>query len=219
MENYCSECGAKLENGLCPSCKNINKKKKKFPVWGIVLIIIGSILFGMLMLMGIIFFFVKTISLIENTRINLDWNSYNYGTVNSTINGSNMDITLDEFETREYLVKDNGEYIYPIEGSEFIVFSVEFKNTSNNPLAIYYNNFVGYSQDKIVNPLIITDKIEEYDVMDDVILNYIEYEGEVIFEVDKNWDMFYLTYYDYLQSEFTFTVINKEKEDNLIPSL
>ena len=91
--------------------------------------------------------------------------------------------------------------------------------TSNNPLAIYYNNFVGYSQDKIVNPLIITDKIEEYDVMDDVILNYIEYEGEVIFEVDKNWDMFYLTYYDYLQSEFTFTVINKEKEDNLIPSL
>ncbi len=219
MNNYCSECGAKLENGLCPSCKNIIKDNGKFPVWGIILIIIGSILFGLLMLMGIIFFFVKTISLIENTRIDLNWNSYNYGTVNSTINGSNMDITLDEFETREYLVKDNGEYIYPIEGSEFIVFSVEFKNTSNNPLAIYYNNFVGYSQDKIVNPLIITDKIEEYDVMDDVILNYIEYEGEVIFEVDKNWDMFYLTYYDYLQSEFTFTVINKEKEDNLIPSL
>ena len=209
----------KLENGLCPSCKNIIKDNGKFPVWGIILIIIGSILFGLLMLMGIIFFFVKTISLIENTRIDLNWNSYNFGTVNSTINGSNMDITLDEFETREYLVKDNGEYIYPIEGSEFIVFSVEFKNTSNNPLAIYYNNFVGYSQDKIVNPLIITDKIEEYDVMDDVILNYIEYEGEVIFEVDKNWDMFYLTYYDYLQSEFTFTVINKEKEDNLIPSL
>ena len=219
MNNYCSECGAKLENGLCPSCKNIIKDNGKFPVWGIILIIIGSILFGLLMLMGIIFFFVKTISLIENTRIDLNWNSYNFGTVNSTINGSNMDITLDEFETREYLVKDNGEYIYPIEGSEFIVFSVEFKNTSNNPLAIYYNNFVGYSQDKIVNPLIITDKIEEYDVMDDVILNYIEYEGEVIFEVDKNWDMFYLTYYDYLQSEFTFTVINKEKEDNLIPSL
>ena len=219
MNNYCSECGAKLENGLCPSCKNIIKNNGKFPVWGIILIIIGSILFGLLMLMGIIFFFVKTISLIENTRIDLNWNSYNYGTVNSTINGSNMDITLDEFETREYLVKDNGEYIYPIEGSEFIVFSVEFKNTSNNPLAIYYNNFVGYSQDKIVNPLIITDKIEEYDVMDDVILNYIEYEGEVIFEVDKNWDMFYLTYYDYIQSEFTFTVINKEKEDNLIPSL
>ena len=219
MENYCSECGSKLENGLCPNCKNINKKKKKFPVWGIVLIIIGSILFGLLMLMGIIFFFVKTISLIENTRIDLNWDSYNYGTVNSTINGSNMDITLDEFETREYLVKDNGEYIYPIEGSEFIVFSVEFKNTSNNPLAIYYNNFVGYSQDKIVNPLIITDKIEEYDVMDDVILNYIEYEGEVIFEVDKNWDMFYLTYYDYLQSGFTFIATNKEKEDNLIPSL
>lgn len=219
MNNYCSECGAKLENGLCPSCKNIIKDNGKFPVWGIILIIIGSILFGLLMLMGIIFFFVKTISLIENTRIDLNWNSYNYGTVNSTINGSNMDITLDEFETREYLVKDNGEYIYPIEGSEFIVFSVEFKNTSNNSLAIYYNNFVGYSQDKIVNPLIITDKIEEYDVMDDIILNYIEYEGEVIFEVDKNWDMFYLTYYDYLQSEFTFTVINKEKEDNLIPSL
>ena len=219
MNNYCSECGAKLENGLCPSCKNIIKDNGKFPVWGIILIIIGSILFGLLMLMGIIFFFVKTISLIENTRIDLNWNSYNYGTVNSTINGSNMDITLDEFETREYLVKDNGEYIYPIEGSEFIVFSVEFKNISNNPLAIYYNNFVGYSQDKIVNPLIITDKIEEYDVMDDIILNYIEYEGEVIFEVDKNWDMFYLTYYDYLQSEFTFTVINKEKEDNLIPSL
>ena len=219
MNNYCSECGAKLENGLCPSCKNIIKDNGKFPVWGIILIIIGSILFGLLMLMGIIFFFVKTISLIENTRIDLNWNSYNYGTVNSTINGSNMDITLDEFETREYLVKDNGEYIYPSDGKEFIIFSVEFKNTSNNPLAIYYNNFVGYSQDKIVNPLIITDKIEEYDVMDDVILNYIEYEGEVIFEVDKNWDMFYLTYYDYLQSEFTFTVINKEKEDNLIPSL
>lgn len=219
MNNYCSECGAKLENGLCPSCKNIIKDNGKFPVWGIILIIIGSILFGLLMLMGIIFFFVKTISLIENTRIDLNWNSYNYGTVNSTINGSNMDITLDEFETREYLVKDNGEYIYPIEGSEFIVFSVEFKNTSNNPLAIYYNNFVGYSQDKIVNPLIITDKIEEYDVMDDVILNYIEYEGEVIFEVDKNWDMFFLTYYDYLQSGFTFIATNKEKEDNLIPSL
>ena len=116
MNNYCSECGAKLENGLCPSCKNIIKDNGKFPVWGIILIIIGGILFGLLMLMGIIFFFVKTISLIENTRIDLNWNSYNYGTVNSTINGSNMDITLDDFETREYLVKDNGDYIYPSDG-------------------------------------------------------------------------------------------------------
>ena len=40
MKNYCSECGSKLENGLCPNCKNINKKNKKFFVWGIVLIII-----------------------------------------------------------------------------------------------------------------------------------------------------------------------------------
>ena len=219
MENYCSECGSKLENGLCPNCKNINKKKKKFPVWGIVLIIIGSILFGLLMLMGIIFFFVKTISLIENTRINLDWNSYNYGTVNSTINGSNMDITLDDFETREYLVKDNGDYIYPSDGREFIIFSMEIKNTSAHPYQIYYNNFVGFVQNKVVNPLIITDKIDEYDVIGDTTLSYLEYEGEVIFEVDKNWDMFFLTYYDYLQSGFTFIATNKEKEDNLIPSL
>ena len=55
MKNFCGKCGTKLENGVCPTCREvaIERRKKNNKSIYIVLLVLGVIFFAILIL-GII---------------------------------------------------------------------------------------------------------------------------------------------------------------------
>lgn len=229
MAKFCANCGKELDENaaLCLNCgvlvgntnNNQNKEKKKgLPTWGIVLIIVSSVI--LLPIIALITFFVFTYNTISNIIDTPDMDlvidpevEIRVGTIGDTLESDDIKLTLTEVLTSSSIGDDKYIIESPENGKEYLIFFFDVENITNTSKSISFTNFSGYSDGfKISNKVILND-INDIRYFDSMIFPYEEDKGYVAFEINKNWKKFEIRYtglFDY--KELVFRVTN---EDNL----
>lgn len=245
MARFCYNCGKELnENAdICLNCgvfvnkkgndKNINtnsnskNKKSGIPVWGIILIVIGCILFIPLFIL--ILFFVFTFNVAKSVPDNYVEEAGNYidgylnedevnvvgeGTIDDTLEIDGMKFTLNSVVKYSEISNDYFNNI-PDDGNEYLVFFMNVENTSDENKTITYLNFTGIVDDEDIISEFIFDKIDGKSNLNTTLKPLESTTGYVIFEVNKEWNNFDLHYKEIAgNDEIIFYVTNEDKMIN-----
>ena len=235
MAKYCWNCGKGLEENaaVCLNCgvivdkmeqKNLNKtnkeKKRGFPTWAIILIVISS-----LILIPVIFMIlvgVFSYNIINGTINNLDDNIEKMliqeGTIGDTLVTESIKITLYDISQYDSL-GDEYNKKFSETGKEYVVFFFNIENISDQSIYISTSDFIGYISMDIIESEKITNVINGIDELNFDIAPGNKTKGYVVFEVDTAWQEFELHFNKIFdnEDELVFNVINKESS-NLPPA-
>ena len=236
MAKYCSNCGKELnENAdICLGCgvlvnkegkkapNDINNKKKGFPVWAIVLIIVGFfILIPLIIIILVVIFAFNTVK--DNGSEYLDkakdyLNDYmeDYSIIEEGTIGDVLEIDGIKFTLKNALKYDSIGNNIPKEGKEYLVFFFDVENTSNDEKLVTYLNFNGLVDDEKCMPKIIFDEVDGVNNLNKELKEGETIRGYIVFEIEKDWENFDLTYRKLLDDKgITFYVTNEKDNDNL----
>ncbi len=211
----CLNCGKLVENNAPKSGPNQNNKKKGFPTWAIVLIIVGCVI-----IIPFIIFLVAGITaynIIKDNGVDInDWyTNTRSGTIGDTLEIEDIRLTLNDALRYDY-IEGPSFTDTPAENKEYLVFFLTAQNISDDTLYIYDGNFSGYADDRYVPIATIRNNIDGNSTISERIFPHQKSTGYVAFEVDTDWQEFSLYYredFDDLD-EIVFTVVKGDDEDN-----
>jgi len=151
MNKKCPECGKEMNENIniCPNCgfkikdNNDNQKKKRLPVWAIILIVLGCLL-------PLIIVLIIIISILKvNTKVNV--NTSNWGNYPIVLEGRTgyTGITYEEYEEKI----DNKEHFVVVIVNDGCKYCQMYKSvveevTENNKLPIYYINLANLTNNE-----------------------------------------------------------------------
>ena len=209
MQKYCRNCGSTVSetDAFCTHCgfpltnstpnTNTTSKKKKLPIWALILIIIGSIIFSLLILFIIIGVIAYNYSKTDDDYYSNTIPDYTeteelLGTIGDTITSNSYKITLKKATIYDEIEGDTYTDT-PDEDKDFLIFMFDVKNISIRNKHLSYYNFEGYPDYQLTNPLTsayIFNKIDNIGRLDTTIGPNQNTLGLVAFEVDKDWEYF-----------------------------
>lgn len=238
MAKFCYNCGKELNDNadICLNCgvlvnKNIktvntnNEKKnngKGFPVWAIILIVLGCVLFIPLVLLIILGFLFSSFSensdrYIEEVEDFFDDRINNYdvteeGTIGSTLTIDGVNFTLDSIGNYSDINGDVLNNDLP-EGYEYLVFFLTVENVSSDEKLITYLNFNGNVDDEKCLPKLLLTDIDGVSYLSNTLEVGETAHGYVAFEVRSDWEDFDLNYRDFNNGNgISFYVTNENIE-------
>ena len=228
MIKYCPECGNELtgNTGVCDKCgkvfdksKNVsnNNKKKSFPVWAIVLIVIFCVI-----IFPIIIFIVLAVigyNYIESSGVDIkdyiDEVITSKGTIGDTLSSDGISITLTDALIFD---KIEGEDVsdVPSEGKEYLVFFFNIMNNSSEDKYVSVHNFTGYVDDVFVSDVVLVNDVQGSSSLGADLAPGKKTTGYVAFEISTSWEDFEIRYksnsFD-LKDSIIFDVV-KEEDNN-----
>lgn len=246
MAKFCSNCGNKLDDfaDVCLKCgvlvnksvsnkksvSNVNGNKKRFPIWAIVLIIIGCvilvpliifILFGLFVFRSFNFYdddCINEMECIDEEADNYYYDDYDViseGTIGDTLELDGIKFTLEK-ELRYSSVGENNIVDIPSTGNEYVVFFFEVENTSYMENFVTYLNFSGLVDDEKCMPKLLFNDIDDYGNLNKNLEAGDITNGYVVFEVEKGWENFELNYRRFVGDKtIRFYIANESNNANL----
>ena len=233
MAKFCSNCGNKLnENAdICLKCgvlidkkdnnNNVKTKKKGFPTWAIVLIVVGFVILIPLIIIILVGIFAFNAIKNDGNEYLEDAKDYfnNYiedyeviadGTIGDTLQIGGIKFTLND--VLKYETIDNN---IPNDGNEYLVFFFDVENNSSKEKLVTYLNFNGLIDDVKCLPKYFFNEIDGVSNLNKSLKSGETTNGYVAFEVQKNWENFDLSYRKLLDDKgITFYVTNEKDKDN-----
>ncbi len=237
MAKFCSNCGKELNDNadICLNCgvlvnkdgnkrttiDNVKAKKKSFPIWAIVLIVVGCVILMpliIIILVGIFAFnVVKDNGSDYLDKANNYFNDYveDYDVIADGTIGDTLEIDNIKFTLNSAIKYESIEYNTPEEGSEYLVFFFDIENTSSEEKLITYLNFNGLVDDEKCNPKFFFDEIDGIGNLNKSLKSGETTSGYVAFEINKDWDNFDLNYRRLMDNKgISFYVVNEKDNDN-----
>lgn len=244
MAKFCSNCGKEIDEkaDICLNCgvlvnkesskkvttNNINNSKKKgLPTWAIVLIIVGFVIVLPLILFAFLFIFIfksvksvsdESIKYIEDAKDYIndymeDYEVVSEGTIGDTLEVDGVKFTLNSALKYSSIGVTNT----PEEGNEYLVFFFDVKNEAPVKKLVTYLNFSGIVDDERVMPKLIFNEINGVNNLNKTLGVGETTSGYVVFEIEKDWENFDLTYKKLIENEgITFYVVNEDDNNSEI---
>lgn len=232
MAKFCSNCGKQLDENaaMCLNCgvlvgnttsnnlsnPNSTKKAKKkgFPTWVIVLIVVGCFILIPLILVTIIA--VTAFNVVGDVGIdNLVENIVQKGTIGDTLKTDEFRIILTDALIYSSIGEEENYKEIPAEGKEYLVFFFNVENISDESEYISSYNFSGYADGYTVSVEYLFNDIDGVEKLGADLSPGMKTKGYVAFEVDTSWQKFELHFNDFSNSEeeLVFTVVNEDNSN------
>ena len=249
MAKFCSNCGKELKENadICLKCgvlvnnKNGNSnssdvKKKRFPIWAIILIVVGCIVVIPLLILFLVGIFAyNTVRSIPTERIDdyveefrdgfedgvRDYiEEYNEntaikgeGTVGDTLEIDDMEFTLTKTEMYSSIGDDTHGNI-PDLGNKYLILFFDVKNNSDSEKLVTYLNFSGIVDDDNIMSSFLLEKIDGLNGLNRNVKPGEKISGYVAFEVDEDYQNFEVHYQRFVtNNEIIFNISNTVEEN------
>lgn len=222
MAKFCTNCGNELVDNaaMCVKCgtmvdggNNKQNKKKGFPTWAIVLIVVGCVI-----IIPIIVFVVLAIigfKYIEDNDIDIkgyiEDNMVSKGTIGDVLTDYETNITL-----TDALIYSSINGLEASDGKEYLVFFFEVENIDDDSLYISNHSFTGFVDLDEVSSINISEEINGYKPLGETLTEGDRTKGYVIYEVNSDWKDFSIHFrrnsFDY--DSIVFDVVNEDNVSN-----
>lgn len=227
MAKFCSNCGNELpENaGMCVKCGvmiNDNgsqkNKKKGFPVWAIVLIVVFCII--ILPIVILVILAILGFNYIEKSDINIEDYINDVvsvrGTIGDSLTDGDIKITLTSIEKYDEIELD-GVSSKPTEGYEYLVLFFDVQNISDEVLYVSTYNFSGKVDFNIIDSKVFDGTINNNKMLGSNIKSGDGTTGFVLYEVPTGWKNFTIQYKEnsFDRESITFDIANDDSNSEV----
>lgn len=243
MTKFCTNCGKELDENaaMCLNCgkivgdtSNLNtttttnnstnsngkQKKKGLPGWAIALIVIGCVILIpiiILIVLGIIGYNVikdKEGSIKDYIEDNLPYENRTLtGTIGDTLKADDLKVTLNS-ALMYSSIPDEYFPVTPAEGKEFLVFTFDVENISDESVYISSSDFDGYVDGYSVSSKYIFTDINGTEELAVNLSPGMKAKGYVAYEIDTTWKSFEVHYeefdFDDDNVKLVFKVVNED---------
>lgn len=224
MAKFCTNCGKELDENavLCLNCgvlldsnqnaisnKEKKEKKKSFPTWAIVLIVVFcTVVLPILAVIGVTATVFSELGTIFEEEF-FEESTYQYGRVGDTLENNEYKVTLTDTIVYKSIEGENIDL--PKDGKEYLVFFFVIENKSEEIQYISSYDFDGYVDSYAISTADIYNNIEDYEELSANLAPGKRAKGFVAYEVDTNWQEFDIHLSDWLgETELVFSIINEE---------